>query len=422
MAAQKDKFVKGIITNGQTEKFAEELWKLFEPFQAYGFNKAHAASYGMVAYYTAYMKANYPVEYMNALLSAESNDSEKVSQAVHECRKMNINILPPDINESGVDFSIIDSKDIRFGLSAIKNVGSVAIEIILEARKAGVFKSFSDFINRVDARKVNKKVLESLIKVGAMDSFGKRTALLSAMDVIKSKLSKPKENNGQSGLFSVEDEEKISAFVSDTSIIDNSVDDYDDEERENFERNLLGFSISAKPLNELLDPLENEINCKISELDPVEQKGEEVKIGAVIREVRVITTKRSNAEMAFVKAEDTTGIIDMVVFPKLYQDCKNLLTDGKVVLIIGKVESREEEISFIAEKLEEYKVENNHLINIPANTSKEKLLELKNLFEENVGEDEIVLFFEESSKKVTPKQKIAWSKSFEKQVEIVLKE
>ena len=426
MAAQKDKFIKGIIEHGQTEKFAENLWKLFEPFQAYGFNKAHAASYGMVAYYTAYMKANYPVEYMNALLTAESDDSDKISQAVHECRRMGIKILPPDINESGIDFTIskdsdsLDGKAIRFGLSAIKNVGTIAIQIILEARKLGSFKSFSDFINRVDARKVNKKVLESLIKVGALNSFGKRTALLASMDVIKSKLSKPKENNGQSGLFSLEEEEKISAFVSDDSVIDNSLDDFTDEERENFERDLLGFSISAKPLNELLDPLEADITCKIFELNPEEQKGKIVNIGAVIREVRVITTKKSNAEMAFVKAEDTTGIVDLVVFPKIYQDVKNFLMDGKVTLISGKVDSRDDEVSFLVETMEEFKGTGGHFVHIPKGTSKEKLQLLKKLFDENIGDDSITLIFDETRKKVIPKQKINWSESLSLQIDIIL--
>ncbi|MBU2036078.1 DNA polymerase III subunit alpha, partial [Patescibacteria group bacterium] len=163
MAAQKKKFIDGIVKNGQTQEFAENLWKLFEPFQSYGFNKAHAASYGMVAYQTAYMKANYPVEFMNALLTAESGDSEKISLAVNECRRMKIKVLPPDINDSNIGFKIIKDKDslegkaILFGLSAIKNVGNAAIEAILLAREEGSFMSLFDFLARVDARKVNKK-------------------------------------------------------------------------------------------------------------------------------------------------------------------------------------------------------------------------------------------------------------------------
>ena len=163
MAAQREKFETGIVNHGQTKQFAEDLWKLFEPFQSYGFNKAHAASYGMVAYQTAYMKANFTVEYMTALLTAESDDKEKISAAINECKRMGIKVLPPDINESGVGFEIskdIDSLDgmsIRFGFSAIKNVGVAAIEAILLARKDGNFVSLPDFFSRIDGRRVNKK-------------------------------------------------------------------------------------------------------------------------------------------------------------------------------------------------------------------------------------------------------------------------
>src|SRR5579859_2085489 len=154
MAAQKEKFEKGIVANGQTQEFADMLWKLFEPFQAYGFNKAHAASYGMVVYQTAYMKANYPVEYMTALLTCESGDKDKITEAIAECRRMGIEVLPPDINKSDIGFTI-EGKGIRFGLSAIKNVGHAAIEAILEARESGDFVNLADFLSRVDGRRVN---------------------------------------------------------------------------------------------------------------------------------------------------------------------------------------------------------------------------------------------------------------------------
>lgn len=426
MAAQKEKLVNGIVAHGQTEEFAETLWKLFEPFQSYGFNKAHAASYGMVAYYTSFMKANYPVEYMNALLSAESNDSEKVGQAIHECRRMGIKVLVPDVNESNLDFSIskddesLEGKAIRFGLSAIKNVGNVAIEIILEARKSGPFLSFMDFINRVDGRKVNKRVLESLIKVGAMDDFGKRTALLAAVDVVKAKLAKSKDNNGQSGLFSEEDETKISAFVSDSSIIDNSMPEFNDEEKENFERDLLGLSLSSKPIVELLSPLDDQITHKVFELNPEELKGQIVKIAVVIKEVRAILTKKNNSEMAFVKAEDTTGTVDLVVFPKLYQDVKNILLDGKVAIVEGKVDSRDDEISFLVEKMTEYKHDYSNLVTIPKGTPQDKLLKLKELFENNLGDDMISLFFEADQKKILAKQKVNWSEKLEQEIRKIL--
>lgn len=420
MAAQKEKFIKGIVDNGQTQEFAEKLWALFEPFQSYGFNKAHAASYGMIAYYTSYMKANYPIEYMTALLTAESNDSDKVSSAVHECRRMGINVLPPDINESDIDFSIVDDS-IRFGLSAIKNVGTVAIQIILEAREKGFFNSFSDFINRVDARKVNKKVLESLIKVGAMDKFGRRTALLASMDEIKSKLVKPKDNNGQSGLFSEEDSLKTSAIVTDVSYIDNSIPEFSQEEIQNFERELLGFSLSGKPLNELLEKLELEATHKIFELNAHEHKGKVVKIAVIIREVRKILTRKSNAEMAFVKAEDTTGMLDLVIFPKVYTETKDYLIDGKPLIVTGKIDSREDIVNILVDSISMGEDNIITKINIPKNTNKEELLMLKQILEENLGNDEISLNFEKDGKVIRPKLKVKWSSYLEKQINQILK-
>jgi DNA polymerase-3 subunit alpha len=420
MAAQKEKLTKGLIANGQTKEFAEKLWKLFEPFQAYGFNKAHAASYGMVAYYTAYMKANYPVEYMTALMTAESGDNEKVAQAVNECRRMGIAVLPPDINESGLNFTIVNSKDIRFGLSAIKNVGSVAIEVILKARKQGEFKTFSDFINRVDGRKVNKKVLESLIKVGAMKNFGKRTALLSAIDLIKSKLGKPKENNGQSGLFSDDEAQKTSVLVSDIDLIDNTQDEFTDEEIENFERELLGFSISAKPIDELLMPYKDLATATISEIEAEKHLGKLIKLVGLIKEPRIIFTKKNNSEMSFCKLEDTTGRVDMVIFPKVYMECKNLLLDGKVVIITGKVDQRDGEINILVEKIEEPGKNTKYQIVIPADVTREKLLQLKKFFEENSGNDEISLYFEKDGKVVIPKQKVRWGGELSLQINKIL--
>ena len=166
MAQQHEVFVEGCIkTSGMSREEAEKIWELFVPFQGYGFNKAHAASYGIVAYQTAYLKAHYPVEYMTALLTAESGDTEKIVEAIDECRRIKIPVLPPDINRSNVGFAV-DDKSIRFGLSAIKNVGATAISSILTARASNPFTSFTDFCLRVDSQKVNRKVLESLIKAG----------------------------------------------------------------------------------------------------------------------------------------------------------------------------------------------------------------------------------------------------------------
>jgi len=212
-------FVDGCVEYGHIPRDkAEELFKQIETFAAYGFNKAHAASYGIVSYWTAYIKAHYPVEYMTALMSVEAGDTDKVVASIAECEALGIKVLAPDINESRTDFTVVDipedqrlpdgrakdtGKAIRFGLSAIKNVGDSAITAILLAREAGDFKSFTDFLYRVELSKVNKKVVESLIKVGALDRYGKRAQLLAALPIIRDntiKIQKGKDSN-QVSLF-----------------------------------------------------------------------------------------------------------------------------------------------------------------------------------------------------------------------------
>ncbi|MDO8638140.1 MAG: DNA polymerase III subunit alpha, partial [Candidatus Daviesbacteria bacterium] len=205
MAKQKDHFIEGAVKNGMKQEKAEELFKLIEPFAAYGFNKAHAASYAMVSYQTAYMKANFPVEYMAAVMTAEYGDSEKIAHAMEECKRMGVKVLPPDVNFSGVGFTI-DNQTMRFGLSAIKNVGISAIESIIKARSKGAFKSLSDLVSRVDNRLVNKKTLYGLIKAGALDNLGKRSAQLLILDQVLEKAHQlnKKASQGQVNLFGEE--------------------------------------------------------------------------------------------------------------------------------------------------------------------------------------------------------------------------
>lgn len=431
MAAQKEKFTKGIVENGQTEEFAEELWKLFEPFQAYGFNKAHAASYGMVAYQTAYMKANYPVEFMTALLTAESGDTDKISAAINECRRMGIKVLTPDINQSNEGFKIVDDEDslggkaIRFGLSAIKHVGEAAIEAILEARDEAPFASFADFLARTDARRVNKKVVESLIKVGGLSEFGKRAALLSSLDEVRSKVTKPKSLKGQQGLFSSEDLKK-STKSSPTKKVVSEVPEFTDEELQSLERQLLGFSLSAKPVDELIAPLEHEATHKIQEISPDDSGNEAVRVAGVVSDVRIVVTKRTGQEMAFVKIEDTTGIINLVVFPRTFKETRDIWIDNKPVLVTGKVNQREDETSLIVnaintkENIKEVE-ENEVFIRIPKEARSEELKELRKLLVKNPGDKQVILVFEGRDKMpVRTKLKISWSESLARLITEVL--
>jgi len=427
MAAQKEKFKKGIVANGQTEGFAEKLWELFEPFQSYGFNKAHAASYGMVAYQTAYMKANYSVEYMTALLTAESDDKDKVTAAINECARMKIKILPPDVNESDVGFTIVSEKDslegkaIRFGFSAIKNVGEAAISAILLARKGERFLSFADFLSKVDGRKVNKKVLESLIKVGAMSVFGSRAALLSSMDSIREKVVKPKNDDNQQGLFATGDLKKTEA----ASVITlENIQEFSDDELESLERQLLGFSLSAKPITEIIGSLQFESTHKIFEITSSEIFSEMVKVAGVVTEVRVILTRKTGAEMAFVKMDDGTGSIELVVFPKVFKESRDFWVEGQPLLVIGKVDTRDETPAILVESIETLskstgEKEREVFVKIPKNTDANQLRRLKALFTQNLGDQTGYLVFEEGKKIKLPFQ-VAWNETLAKQITEIL--
>jgi len=409
MAAQKQKFTQGVIKNGQTAGFAETLWKLFEPFQSYGFNKAHAASYGIVVYQTAYMKANYPVEYMVALLSAEEGDAEKISAAVNECRRMKIEVLAPDINRSAAGFTI-EGNAIRFGLGAIKNVGVAAIEAILTGRKDHGFASFADFLARVDSRKVNKKVLESLIKAGALASFGNRATLLSVMDEVRAKAGRPNSLKGQQGLCVKEETAPIHFSF-------NQIEELAEGEIESLERQLLGLSLSAKPITEILGPLERRATHKIFEISAEMSVGENVKVAGVVREIRTIITK-TGAEMAFVKLEDATGTIESVVFPRTFKETREFWIKNRPLLVSAKVDLRGDTPSLVIEKLQSGK---EICLKVPEKTSSNQLKNLKKLLLGHPGEEEVSLVFAGSSKTIKLPIKIKWSDSLAKKIEDVLK-
>lgn len=425
MAKQHIKFVEGCQKySNMSNDEAEGLWSLFEPFQGYGFNKAHAASYGMVSYQTSYMKANFPVQYMCALLTAESNDKDKVSTAVRECKRMGIQILPPDINESLTGFTIINYNDkkygkaIRFGLGAIKNVGTAAIESILKERKIKKFTSFSDFLKRVDGRKVNKRVLESLIKVGTFDNFENRVSLLASLDELRNKVQRSKENENQQVLFSQKDVDD----GNDSSIVE-KLEEYSNEELQVFERQLLGFSLSARPVDELISPLLMFTTHKIFELSGNVNLDQKVKLASVVTDVRIIITKKTGKEMAFVRVEDDTGSIDLVVFPSIFDKTKEYWINNKVLLICGKVDIRDEQLSIIVDAVETNdslkKGDTLHVV-VPEGTSPDQLKELKRLISKNPGEKKVILTFLKNGRDINLKQTVSWSKSFASDIAIVL--
>ncbi len=398
MAKQKEKFIEGAIKNGMTPGRADELFKLIEPFAAYGFNKAHAASYAIIAYQTAYMKANYPVEFMTAVMTAESDDTDKIAAAVAECAKMKIPVLAPDINFSSTGFAIEENakvKSIRFGFSAIKNVGRAAMEAILSERDAGgQFETLNDFVRRVNLRVVNRKTLESLIKAGAMDRFGKRNAMLKVLDDLRASSTSLSKSipEGQGSLFEEGDLAK-EAQGQFTSVDLNAQEEAPKEEILSWERELLGFYLTEHPLTKVADILAKVVTAKISELDPLIYSEKQIKLGGIISAMRTTLTKVRKEEMCFIKIQDTTGTMEVIVFPRVFQDSKHLLLLDQIVVVAGKLEAGEGSQIIIAESISS--LENANIpvfedevfeIKIPKDADRELLAQIYQLLKENSGE------------------------------------
>ena len=343
MAKQKEIFISGCVSHSKWPlKKAQELWNWIEPFAAYGFNKAHSASYGRVAYQTAYMKANFPVEYMTAILTAESGDVDKISEIVKECRVMKIEVLPPDVNASFRDFTYINENTIRFGLYTIKNLGGdIGDAIIEERKKNGKFTSIGNFLDRVKHKNLNKKSLEALIKSGSMDEFGERgQLLLNVEDMLLYNKEGNKNNQNQISLFGGYSEIKL-----------REGEPARQNEKLSWEKELLGLYISGHPLERLRDKLEAKpINIK--KIKEELGNGHPVTIGGMITNVKQVITKK-NDNMAFITIEDLTGNIEAVVFPKLLEANKILIAPEKCIALSAKVSIRNGEKSLVIEQIKE---------------------------------------------------------------------
>ncbi|MBI4036852.1 DNA polymerase III subunit alpha [Candidatus Daviesbacteria bacterium] len=349
MAKQREHFIEGSVKGGMKRVKAEELFNLIEKFAAYGFNKSHSASYAMVSYQTAYMKANFPVEFMAAVMTAEYGNPDKIAAAMEECKRMGIVVLPPDVNQSGVGFTIED-QTMRFGLSAIKNVGISAIESIISARG---FKSLADLCSKVDTRLVNKKTLESLIKAGALDQFGTRAAQLLILDQVLEKAHKDnkKVSSGQVGLFG-ESEQVQEVVVKLPEVEELSLD-----QLLIFEKDLLGFYLHEPPFLKLLGRLGNFISHKLADLTD-DHAGQKVVLGGVIITVKKVMTKKSAAEMAFVTISDGISSVEAVVFPTTYQIAKEFLEKDEVILAWGRLDKREDQLSLVIDKIVKFDPDN----------------------------------------------------------------
>ena len=349
MEAQKEKLLKGFVEHGLSKEKGQKLWELIEPFAAYGFNKAHAASYGRVAYQTAYMKANYPACYMTAILTAESGDTEQIGEIVKECRRMKIPILPPDINKSFGGFSIYreenGTEDIRFGLYTIKNLGEEIAEVIIQEReKNGLFLNFSDFTKRVTHKNLNKKSLEAMAKSGALDSIAERNQILENIESIVEYQKSSRENQNQDSLF------EDSHTIHELKLKSSSVATVD--QKLEWEKELLGLYLSGHPLDKHKEALDK-MPYNIKNLLEGGKHDQSVFIVGLIDSIRELTTKQKQEPMAIVKVSDLSGTMEVVVFPKSYKEIKNLLVVDKMVEVKGKISNKGEDVNLIADSLKE---------------------------------------------------------------------
>lgn len=352
---QRDRFVSGAMENGVSKEAADKIFDNWEAFARYGFPKGHAADYGVIAVQTAYLKTHYSVEYMTALLSVFLSDTDKVAVYVADCRRMGIDVLPPDVNASKWDFSIEDrgpeTEDgdtqlaIRFGLGAVKNVGHGPVEFLLEARQEGPFEDLNEFVRRADLRKVGKRALECLIKVGALDYFGTRPALLDSLDRIVS-LS--------SSHFAAADSGQMSMFGEQTGLVDRIelpefAGDVPRREQLDWERELIGLYVSDHPLSPVMDAITQNVSHFSTELVEAGD-GHPVRVAGVISRIRPHTTKKGQP-MAFVTMEDMQGNIDLVVFPRTWKKYQEVIDFDKIVLVDGKVDASRGEPKVLVDKV-----------------------------------------------------------------------
>ena len=360
---------------GLTRKEADAIWDALMGFARYGFNRAHAADYAVITVQTAYLKAHYPLEYMAAMLQVERDNSEKVAYYITDSRRMGIEVLAPDINASGMDFVVEQhgedmpppvGKDsrisytfpippgaaIRYGLAAIKNVGEGSVQAILDARQdGGAFKTLEDFCQRVDLRKVGKKALECLIKVGALDQFGRRAQLLDAMDQMIG-ISKTGHEAEEAGQLTMFDLFGGAAATAPASLRLKDVPPMSPKERLALEKELLGVFVSSHPLQQMTVDLTGIITCFCGDIDETYAGKNVVLAGNVVR-INEITTKKG-AKMAFVTLEDLQGQCDMVVFPKVWEATRDKWQQDKIVLVRGKADKRGEQMTVICDEVQDY--------------------------------------------------------------------
>ena len=344
MASLKPKFLDGCAANNVTPSVANQLWKDMESSQDYSFNKAHSVCYALIAYRTAWLKANYPCEYMAALISSVMNTKDRVPIYVNACDEMGIKVLPPDVNESATDFAVVEGK-IRFGLNAVKNVGDNAARAIIAARKdGGPFTTIWDFTERVDPQVVNKRALESLVKCGALDSTGSsRMGMLGVLENALAYGQKLAADRlaGQGSIFDLGfGDAEPAADVARRNHQPIAIGEFEKAELLRLEKETLGLYVSEHPLSAVRDQLRRKTDATLGELER-RRDGEVVLVGGIISGVKHLTTKKGEA-MVFLQLEDPTGSAEVVVFAATYATAREMCITDRILVVKGRVDHKQQ--------------------------------------------------------------------------------
>ncbi len=390
MEEQRKAFMEGAAKNNVDRRIADKIFNLIEHFAGYGFNKSHSAAYAMISYRTAYLKANYPVEFMTALLTSEKDNTDKIVEYIDEARRMGIKILPPDANESFANFTMVGKDAIRFGLGAVKNVGRTAIESIINARKEhGRFSSLSKFCELTDSRLVNKKVIESLIKCGAFDSMGLRRAQLMEMSeraIDMANTMQKEKAHGQMMLFG---EQAMEQEVPEAR-------EWPEWQLLNFEKDMLGFYITGHPLARYAKTLKEYSSADSNELKDL-QDGLKIRFGGIIYKIKSTVTKKTGEKMAIMMMEDMSGKVEALVFPAAYKRVSKNIRPNFAVFVEGRLNNREDKPKIVVDEIipiDDARTRFTQAISIniyPLGTDNSILEKLKGVFEKHRGKIPVYL-------------------------------
>lgn len=403
MDRQRQAFIEGAQSRNINKRIANKIFNQIVKFAGYGFNKSHSAAYALIAYQTAYLKAHYPVAFMASLLTSEMANTDKIVVYINECKRMGINVLPPDVNESFAKFTVVGD-EIRFGLAAVKNVGTQAINSITETRlKEGPFKSLHDFCEKVDLRVVNRRVVESLIKCGAFDSLGvRRSQLMAVIDhaLEMAQLNQADKEKGQISFLPIfESEEKFRADLEELP----DIPEWPENTLLAYEKEMLGFYVTGHPLAGFSEEIHTYASASTTDL-PNMKDGEEVNLGGIIVAIKRIVTKKGE-RMAFVSFEDLEGMCEVIVFPGVFEKVKGILKIDNLIFVKGRLDLRGEkpkvisvDIFPLAEVKEKMTREIHVTVRLPG-LEEEMLLRLKKIFLSHQGDCPIFLHLIDSDKK-----------------------